>query len=170
MRLDSPAAMFAVDSPDYFSETTTLTPGIDQLVGELRVRRLDGGVRATVELPATAAVPGADTRMGAAIARYCRDRLEQLDLQLGALRREGLRALFLGLVMLIAGLALSQVVNKSDLPEDLRVFLGDGVFLIAAWVGIWYPLDTLIYVPAPLRRDRRVLSALRDAEVRVQAA
>jgi len=169
VRLDSPAAMFAVDRPDYFSDTATLTPGIDQIVGELRIRRLDGGVRATVELPAADAGPGADERMSAAIARYCRDRLQQLDLQLQAVRREGLHALFLGLVMLIAGLVLSQVVNKSDLPEDLRVFLGDGVFLIAAWVGIWYPLDTLIYVPAPLRRDRRVLTALRDAEIRVQA-
>jgi hypothetical protein len=162
--------MFTVEHPDYFSDTATLVPGIDQIVGQLRTRRLDEGVRATVELPAAEAGSDAGELLGAAIARYCRARLGVLDDQLRAVRHEGIRALAIGFVMLVVGLALSQVTSNSDLPESLRVFFGDGVFLIAAWVGIWYPLDTLIYVPAPLRRDRRVLRALLDADVRVRAA
>jgi hypothetical protein len=170
VRLDSPSAMFTVERPDYFSDAATLVPGIDQIVSQLRTRRLDDGVRATVELPAADAGPEAADEMTAAITRYCRARLGVLDDQLRAVRHEGVRALAIGLVLLVAGLVLSQATNNSGLPEDLRVFFGDGVFLIAAWVGIWYPLDTLIYVPAPFRRDRRVLQALLDVDVRVRAA
>lgn len=169
VQLDAVESMFAVDHPDYFSETATVVPGVDQLMGELRPRRVDDGVRVTVELPGDIE-PGQDERLAAAIGRYCRTRIRTLDDQLRALRREGMRALVIGFVMLAAGLALSQATSNSNLPESLRVFFGDGVFLVAAWVGIWYPLDTLIYIPGPLRRDRQVLEALRQAEVVVRAA
>ena len=169
MQLDAVESMFAVPEPDYFSDTATVVPGVDQLMGELRPRRVDDGVRVTVELPPDDVEPGQDERLAAAIGRYCRARIRTLDDQLRALRREGMRALVIGFVMLAAGLALSQATSNSNLPESLRVFFGDGVFLVAAWVGIWYPLDTLIYIPGPLRRDRQVLEALRQAEVVVRA-
>lgn len=170
MQLDAVESMFAVDRPDYFTETATVVPGVDQLMGELRLRRVDDDILVTVELPPDAVEAGQDERIAAAIGRYCRARIRTLDDQLRALRREGLRALVIGFVILAVGLALSQATSNSDLPESLRVFFGDGVFLVAAWVGIWYPLDTLIYIPGPLRRDRQVLEALRQAAVVVRAA
>jgi hypothetical protein len=170
VQLDAVESMFAVDRPDYFSETTTLVPGVEQLLGELRPRRVDNGVRVIVELPPGDVAPDQDERLTAAIGRYCQTRIRTLDDQLRALRREGMRALVIGFLMLAAGLALSQATSNSDLPESLRVFFGDGVFLVAAWVGIWYPLDTLIYIPGPLRRDRQVLEALGQADVVVRAA
>ncbi|MGH8984340.1 MAG: hypothetical protein ACRDY6_10770 [Acidimicrobiia bacterium] len=48
------------------------------------------------------------------------------------------------------GLALSQATLHSDeLPDSVRIFFGEGLFLVAAWVGIWYPLDVLLYSPTP---------------------
>ncbi len=170
LRLDRVTSLFSVPEPDYFSETATVRPGVDELVGDLRTRRLDDGVALTIELPADSVPPDLDRRVAAALVRYCRARLRELEEQLRALRHEGLRALVIGLAMLTAGLALSQVTNNSDLPRSLRVFFGDGVFLVAAWVGIWYPLDTLIYAPGPLRRDRRVFEALAEANVTVRTA
>jgi hypothetical protein len=31
------------------------------------------------------------------------------------------------------------VIRRSSAPESIRMFFGDGVFLVAAWVGMWYP-------------------------------
>jgi len=169
LRLDTPESLFAVDAPDYFSDTATLVPGVDQLMSELRTRRVEDGVRVTIELPPDQVESRSSAAIATALARWCGTRIRALDAQLRALRREGLRALVVGFVMLAGGLALSQVTSNSSLPESLRVFLGDGVFLVAAWVGLWYPLDTLIYVPGPLRRDRQVLEALLAAPVVVQA-
>ena len=74
-------------------------------------------------------------------------------------------------MLLAVGLALSQAtLHSDDLPDSLRIFFGEGLFLVAAWVGVWYPLDVLIYSPRPLRRDRAVLQAMAAAEVVVLPA
>lgn len=170
LRLDGPRSLFEAPAPDYFSETATLVPGVEQLVTQLRTRRLDGGVRTTIELPPRDVEPGLEDRITAAVGRYCRIRIEELDDHLRALRREALGGLAIGLVLLAAGLALSQLTTHSGLPPTIRVFFGDGVFLVAAWVGLWYPLDLLIYTPRPYRRDRQVLEAIAEMETVVRAA
>ena len=46
-------------------------------------------------------------------------------------------------------------------------FLADGVILVVAWVGMWYPLDTLVYTNRPYKMENKALTALIDAEVRI---
>ncbi len=169
LRLDSVRSLFAVPDPDYFSETATLVPGIDTLFDRLRARELDGGVRTTIELPAAEVAPGVEDRIGVAVGRYCRSRIAHLDDELRMLLREGIRSFVIGLVVLAVGLALSQITLRSDLPDSLRVFFGEGVFLVAAWVGWWYPLDTLIFTPRGHRRDRQVWQAIERMDVAVRA-
>ena len=52
----------------------------------------------------------------------------------------------------------------------VRDFLGQGVFLVVAWVGLWYPLDTLLWTPRVQMRQRKALQAIRVMEVSVEPA
>jgi hypothetical protein len=71
--------------------------------------------------------------------------------------------------MLAGFLLLSEAVLRSRAPREIRDFFGNGLFLVAAWVGMWYPLDTLIYSGRPHRIERRLLHTLRSAEITVRA-
>jgi hypothetical protein len=42
------------------------------------------------------------------------------------------------------------------------------VFLVIAWVGLWYPLDTLVFSRRPLLREKRVLSAILTMDLTVR--
>jgi hypothetical protein len=169
LRLADPRQLFAAD-PDFFFETATIAPGVERVHEELRWRELGKPVRLTLRLPPSVVEPGLEQRCADAIRRYCVAQRNRVDAQLRGMLRDGLRALGLGLVLLAIALALSVGIRRSGLPDSVRIFFGDGVFLVAAWVGLWYPLDTLVYSPRPLRRDRAVLDATRGMEVVVQAS
>jgi hypothetical protein len=170
LRLDALSSLFSVPEPDYFDETATLVPGVDEMFEQLWHRNVDDGVRTTIEVPPADVAPGVDARISAALTRYCAARIRSIDHQIRAYRREGTSGFLIGIVLLAVGLALSQVtLHSDDLPDSLRVFFGEGLFLVAAWVGIWYPLDVLLYSPRPLRRDRAILTAMAATEVVVLA-
>lgn len=42
------------------------------------------------------------------------------------------------------------------------------MFLVIAWVGLWYPLDLLFFARLPLRREHRALDALLTMPVEVR--
>lgn len=171
LRLDALSSLFTVPEPDYFDETATVVPGVDEIFEQLWHRNIDDGVKTTIELPPADVEPGVDERISAALTRYCAARIRSIDHQIRAYRREGTSGFLIGIVLLAVGLALSQATLHSDeLPDSLRIFFGEGLFLVAAWVGIWYPLDVLLYSPRPLRRDRVVLEAMAAAEVVVLPA
>ena len=78
-----------------------------------------------------------------AVANYCdTPGITRAEHELSAAQREGWQTMFFGAVVLAAGLALATLFTKSYWPQAIRVFLGDGVFTVIAWVGLWYPLDT----------------------------
>jgi hypothetical protein len=79
-----------------------------------------------------------------------------------------MQTLLVGIAILACFLILSQAVLNSSVPSGLREFLGDGLFLVAAWVGMWYPLETLLYSGRPHRAERRILYAMRDMEIVVR--
>jgi hypothetical protein len=111
-----------------------------------------------------------ELRVADAVRRYCTARIDRIDRELRALRREGFSSLWIGLLSLASGLLLSEAFRRSSLPETVRVFFGDGVFLLVAWVGMWYPLDLLFYARRPYLRERRLLEAVRDMRITVTAA
>jgi hypothetical protein len=99
------------------------------------------------------------------VRAYCEQRLEHTRRDIAAQRRDGLRALAFGIVIFTVGFLFARWVSQSDIDADIRSFLADGVFLIFAWVGLWYPLDALIYYPMRQRRDRRLLRQLLTTEI-----
>jgi hypothetical protein len=103
------------------------------------------------------------------VARYCEAGIVHAQHELAAIHRDGRRTLLFGAVVLFVGLLLSEAVLRSKFPKEVRDFFGNGLFLVVAWVGLWYPLDMLVYGGQALRNERRVLRTIRDMEIRVRA-
>ncbi|HEY1656199.1 MAG TPA: hypothetical protein VGF86_13925, partial [Candidatus Tumulicola sp.] len=47
--------------------------------------------------------------------------------------------------------------------------LGDGFFLVIAWVGLWYPLDALVHYRRQSAREGQVLAFIASMETIVRA-
>ena len=149
---------FAVDS------------GIDRISSELGATSLRNPPRLAILLPPEHVNPLTESRIREALRHYCETGIRQVENELAAVHRDGWQTLLFGALLLAAGLALSEAVLNSGWPSALRNFFGDGLFLVAAWVGLWYPLDTLIYAGRPYRAERKVLRAIRALDVAVRPA
>jgi Na+/melibiose symporter-like transporter len=82
--------------------------------------------------------------------------------------RQGISSLGTGSVLFVIGLLLSTNFLEPDVPEFLQNLLGNGVFLVIAWIGLWYPLDLLFFARSPLRREMRALERMAQMPVVVR--
>lgn len=71
-------------------------------------------------------------------------------------------------MLFVVGLALSTDFLEPDVPGFLQDLLGNGVFLVIAWIGLWYPLDLLFFARSPLRREMRTLHRMGQMPVVVR--
>lgn len=143
--------------------------GIDELVNELGPRRLGSVRSAVIVLPPSQLEPDVERQLKLAIAAYCEVRLRETNNDLRAFRQDGWRALGVGTVLFIAGLTVSTIVIRSSASGVLKTFFGDGLAVVIAWIGAWYPLDALIHYTRPYRRTRKLLRALSQIEIVVKA-
>lgn len=168
IELGAPDELFYPRESDVEAGVPLLDAGIDQIRTELSSRSLRTPARIVLVLPRAKATPEVERGVRQAITRYCDAGIKREESLLAAVRREGGRASFFGAIVLAVGLALSEAVLQSGLPGGIRSFFGDGLFLVVAWVGMWYPLDTLIYTGRPHHLERGILRALRESEIVVR--
>jgi hypothetical protein len=67
-------------------------------------------------------------------------------------------------------LLISEEILSSGAPKGIRDFFGNGLFIVAAWVGMWYPLETFIYSGRPYRLERKLLRTMGSMEIHIQPA
>jgi hypothetical protein len=91
-----------------------------------------------------------------------------MESELKALHRDGWQTLVIGAILLAVSLAASEAILSSGAPRGIKDFFGNGLFIVAAWVGMWYPLETFIYSGRPYRLERRVLRAMQAMEIVVE--
>jgi hypothetical protein len=135
-------------------------PGVEQMLGALRMAHPRATATATIELPAREVTPGLDDATASAMGRYCRRKLALLDEELDGVYRFGVRALLWGLlaVAVLNGLA-------STIQDDLDpIASGLGV---AAWVILWVPVNLLVYDRWYYKRDQRAYRALLEAPITI---
>jgi hypothetical protein len=167
IRLNTPADLFRTADGDSFLETGRLESGMEELLRELGPRRLGRETQVVIVLPAEQVQPTTGDHVRRAVQLYCRLRIRRTELELRSLRREGIAALGAGGLLFLIGLGLSSYFDQPSQPAPLQDLLGNGVFLVIAWVGLWYPLDTLVFARRPMFRERRVLSAILGMELTV---
>jgi hypothetical protein len=174
VHLGSPEELLAVDplAPLTAPEGVRVraTPGVDELLGELLGR---SGVRRSrrvvLTLPASALDDGLAGRLEAGLRRWCAARTERVERESRGQWRQGLWALRSGLVLFVVGLALSTDFLEPDVPQYLQDLLGNGVFSVIAWIGLWYPLDLLFFARSPAKREMRALDVLATMPVEVRS-
>jgi hypothetical protein len=149
-------------SPDY--ETYGEKPGIEAIAAVLHAEQGVQEVETTLELPPDAIDPALERQVTEAIARYCRVKIAELDLDLLRLTRYGIRALAVGLVAVLALNVLSRPLDASNNP--ILELISQGL-QIAAWVTLWFPINVLVYERWYSRRDRRVYTQMLLMDVTV---
>jgi hypothetical protein len=168
VRLDDPNELFEPRAADVERGRAPEVPAIDEIRHSFAMHRRPESGTVTIELPPDKATPDVERGVRQAFARYCETGIAQAERELAAISHDGWHTLMSGAVVLFFGLILSEAVLRTKIPKEFRDFFGNGLFLVVAWVGLWYPLDTLFYAGRPHRADRKLLQALSGVEVVVR--
>jgi hypothetical protein len=158
--------MFQTSESDVMSPHYRFEPGIDYCISELRSRRSRSPIRLEVELPAPPPGAEAQARLQQTITRYCEDRIGRNNRDRRIARRDAYSALKVGIPVAMVGLVIAVVTAATNSSDDLPNLAG----WVLAWVGLWYPLDTLLFSSLVPKREIAVLGRLQRAEVVVSAS
>src|ERR1700751_417665 len=134
VRLEDPNELFEPRPADVERGRAPEPPAIDEIRHSFSMQRHQEPGTVTIELPPEKATADLERGMQRAFARYCEAAIEQAERELAAINSDGLRTLLFGAVVLCIGLALSEAVLRSGIFKELRDFLGNGLFLVVAWV------------------------------------
>jgi hypothetical protein len=169
--LDRPAELLSVKPEAMLEREARIEPGVDEIVNELlgrsNVQRRAGIV---VTLPAEQIADGIAETLHTALRRYCEARLARVQRETEVVWRQGLRSLGSGSILFVVGLLLSAGFLEPDVPQFWQDLLGNGVFLVIGWVGLWYPLDLLFFARQPLKREAQIVEAISQMPLVVQSA
>ena len=165
IRSEGMADLLQPPTPELAARLGRIDSGIDDILLHLDAERLPSRLRTTIVLPATLVDA---TGLRSTLSEHCRLRLRSADLRLRAQRRETTRLLLIGGWLFLLGVLLSFEFLQQRWPPIVQDLLGDGVFLVLAWVGLWYPLDHLIFSRRTVARERNLLRAVQDMEVVVR--
>ncbi len=168
LRLSRPADMFEMPQTDLFSEYRNFLTGVDFCISELRSYPKHAPVRLQLELPSSEIDDETEAKLQRTLRRYCDHRLTYNERERRAVRLDGLSSLKLGIPVAVIGLLVAVLgARAAGTSGNSNVLLDTGGWVLT-WVGLWYPLDTLLFTPLGYGRENRVLLLLRDAAVEVQ--
>ena len=165
LSLTSPEEMFVLAPADLFSEYRNFMTGLEYCISVLRSRHSSAPVTLKLGLPADQITGGLDNRIARTLNRYCDHRIAYNQRERRAVRRDGVFSLWVGLPIVVVGFIL--VIIKSSIvgsSGNANLVLDSGGWVLV-WVGLWFPLDTLVFTPLSYGRENRVLKRLRTAEI-----
>jgi hypothetical protein len=169
--LDRPGELLSVEPEAMLERDARIEPGADEIVSELLGRsKVQRRARIVVTLPAEQVTAGIAETLQTALHRYCEARLARVQREIEVAWRQGLRSLGSGSILFVVGLLLSTGFLEPDVPQFWQDLLGNGVFLVIGWVGLWYPLDLLFFARQPLKREAQIVEAISRMPLVVQAA
>jgi hypothetical protein len=168
LSLNSPEEMFVLAPVDLFSEYRNFMTGLEYCISVLRSRPSGGPVTIELALPAEAISADLEQRIGRTLNRYCNHRLAYNRRERRAVRLDGFFSLCVGLPLVVLGFLLvittSSIVGSTG-NANLAVDSGGWVLV---WVGLWFPLDTLVFSPLSYGRENRVLRRLQTADIAIE--
>jgi hypothetical protein len=169
--LHRPAELLSVEPEAMLERDARIEPGADEIVNELLGRsRVQRRARIVLTLPAEQITHDTAETLHVALRRYCEARLGRVQREIDVAWRQGLRSLGSGSILFIVGLLLSTGFLEPDVPAFWQDLLGNGVFLVIGWVGLWYPLDLLFFARQPLKREALIVKAISRMPLLVQPA
>jgi hypothetical protein len=152
-----------VDDPDMIASIAQIArfPNVTSSLGKMRLRVL---------LPSEEVSPQTQARVERAIARYCSHKIAEARLQMAEWRHGALNTFLWGLVFFAVSLLLTAGLQHADfLPDAIRT-LAVETLVIAGWVVMWQPMDTLILGWLPIRQQERTFRAIGLMRTTIEAA
>jgi hypothetical protein len=168
LRLHHLDDLFVLPQTDMFSEYRNYLTGMEFVLNQLRGSGTRMPIRLVLLLPRDRIHDGDETRVMRAIGRYCDDRISYNRREVSATRRDGASGLWIGAVLTVVGLLGTVYAAHLDDPNEFLKTTLDHLGFVLAWVGLWYPLDTLIFTPRPIEREIRGLRRLKAATVSIR--
>jgi hypothetical protein len=165
LQLNRAEEMFVLASTDLFSEFRNYLTGVEYCISVLRSQPIPQSVRLHLSMPPAALDDNLAERLGAALRRYCDQRISYNTRERRAVRWGGLLSLWIGLPLALIGYLL--VIFEHRLVGQAGNIVLDTTGWVLVWVGVWYPLDTIFFTPLGYVREIRALRHLRDAEITV---
>jgi hypothetical protein len=161
--------LFYADPSGLLTGACRIDSGMDELVERMLARReINADQRVFLDLESVCSDEEA-ANVVAAVRRYFELRLRRAKREHDLIWRQGKRSLLSGSLLFIVGIALSFAFTRPGMGEFANDLIGSGVFLVVAWVGLWYPLDLLFIAREQAKREISVLSKMIDVPVVVRA-
>lgn len=136
---------------------------LPHLVSKLKSARL------LVLVAAESLTPQTERDVRRAVERYCAHAIAQARRKLAAMRWVGLKTSLVGLAFFGVSLAASSaVLQLQAVPEAFRTLASEGL-IVAGWVLLWQPLDTLVAGCWPHWEEVRTYKAIQAVQLRVSA-
>ncbi len=169
VELDHVGELFAADPRDLLAGAHRIDSGMDELVERfLAQKEVAADQRIVLDIACECSDEQA-AEVVAAVRRYCGLRLRRATREHNLIWRQGKRSLLSGSLLFVSGIALSYLFARPEMGEVANQLLGNGVFLVVAWVGLWYPLDLLFIAREQAKREMRVLGKMLILPVAVRA-
>lgn len=143
--------------------------GLDEMLARLKRQKVPKGERLQLEIrvPADQAEPQAQAQLREALSAHLAARIASEAENLHFLRRETAQSLRVGGLFLVVCLILSAIVDQlTILPTFVQTLLRESL-VIAGWVGLWHPLDLILYAWWPNRYRISLLQHLQSAQVHI---
>ena len=161
--------LFYADPSGLLAGARRIESGMDELVERLLAQRKVSPDQRIVLDIASACTDEQAATVVAAVRRYCDLRLRRAHREHELIWRQGMRSLLSGSLLFFVGIALSFAFTRPGMGEFANDLIGSGVFLVIAWVGLWYPLDLLFIAREQAKREVSVLGKMRTVPVVVRA-
>lgn len=169
IELDDPTDLFAVDQRALLSGGRRIDSGIDELVELLLAQKRHSSIQRIVLDIADECCQEQAESLVTSVRRYGELSVRRANRQHDLIWRQGMRSLISGSVLFAVGIGLSYLFTRPMVGELAGELLGNGVFLVVAWVGLWYPLDVLFIAREQAKREARVSATLATMPVVVRA-
>jgi hypothetical protein len=160
IELDNADEMFAADPRGLLAGAHRIESGMDELVERLLTQKEVAADQRIVLDIASGCSDELAAKVVAAVRCYCELRLRRANRENDLIWRQGMRSLLSGSLLFVMGIGLSYVFQRPVMGEFANNLLGNGVFLVVAWVGLWYPLDLLFIAREQAKREIRVLGRM----------
>jgi len=165
LRLMRAHDMFELPQTDLFSEYRNFLTGIDFCLSELRSRRTFRPVRLAIHLPPEEIDDGVADRLTRTMRRYCLHRIRYNRREARAQRLGGVSALRIGLPIGALGLAFTVAASTIKPQAGTVHVIADQLGWVLVWIGLWFPLDQLLFYPLAYDRESKVLRLLSEADI-----
>jgi hypothetical protein len=169
LRIGRIAQLFNSFDPAPFRERDLDKDAEQHIVASAREVPVGHALRIVVHVPRSEMESPLAPEIEPAIRNYFDHEVSVENSALRELTRDGRRALAVGLSILAASLVSIYLVS-THVPFPNLARLAEDSLIILGWVGVWGPLEILLYDRVPLIRRRRLYRRLASASVEIRCS